>query len=102
MTGTSKASSVDRVVLQRWRCMVLDVESDVVNVEMIDETDPSNPNEYAEIWLSQFTAEQQMELRACIDWIWQVGSVQEFSWEIGYERKPSGQIVTFSQFELSK
>jgi hypothetical protein len=75
-------------LLQRFECIVIEVREDCVDVEMYDLTNPSNPIEFASIYLSKFDANDVKLLCE--------GAV--FYWNIGNETKDSGQIIRYSEF----
>ncbi len=61
-------------VLQRWKCDVIGINSECVEIEMEDLDDQDQVTEFAEVYLSQFSQEQQELLRdgTAYGFIWNV------------------------------
>lgn len=79
-------------VLQQWECVILEVRDDCVYCQMHDLTDESNPEEFAELLLSEFNEYDRPILSE--------GAV--FYWSVGYIHRSNGQIRRSSQLRVRR
>lgn len=78
--------------LQQWECIVLELREDCVYCQLHDLTDESNPDEFAEVLLSEFNEYDRPILCE--------GSI--FYWSVGYIHRPRGQIRRSSQLRVRR
>ena len=79
-------------VLQQWECIVTAIQDDCVCCEMHDLTDESNPAEYAEVLIEEFSEYDRPMLAE--------GSV--FYWSVGHIQKANGQIRKSSELRVRR
>ena len=79
-------------ILQQWECVVINVHDDVVSCEMLDLTNENCPNEYAEVYLTEFSEFDRPLLFE--------GTV--FYWSVGHFRRATGQIVRNSEIRVRR
>jgi hypothetical protein len=79
-------------VLQQWECIVTAVQDDCVCCEMHDLSVESNPIEYAEVLVEEFSEYDRPILTE--------GSV--FYWSVGYIQKANGQIRKSSELRVRR
>lgn len=79
-------------LLQQWECVVIEVQPDCVACEMHDLTDDSQPEEYAEVYLTEFSLFDRPLL--------QEGAV--FYWSIGHEIKKTGNVRKYSELRVRR
>jgi hypothetical protein len=79
-------------LLQQWECVVLRVRDDLVECEMHDLTNDSEPVEYAEVYINEFSLFDKPLLCE--------GAV--FYWSIGHETKQTGQIRRYSDLRVRR
>ncbi len=88
----TKQDNASTISLQHWECVITEVLDDVVCCEMHDLSDESNPREYAEVYIAEFSEFDRPLLSE--------GTV--FYWSIGHSRKRSGQITRSSELRVRR
>lgn len=79
-------------VLQQWECIVTAIQGDCVCCEMHDLSDGSNPTEYAEVLIEEFSEYDRPIL----------GEGSVFYWSVGYIQKANGQIRRSSELRVRR
>ncbi|MCR9293908.1 MAG: hypothetical protein NXI32_14375 [bacterium] len=79
-------------MLQQWECIIQSVDDECVCCEMHDLTDESQPVEYAEIFIQEFS-EYDRPLLA---------EGTAFYWSIGHVRRSNGQIIRNSEIRVRR
>jgi hypothetical protein len=79
-------------VLQQWECVILEVRDNCVYCQMHDLTDGTNPEEFAEVLISEFNEYDRPILSE--------GAV--FYWSVGYIHRSNGQIRRSSQLRVRR
>ena len=78
-------------VLQQFECVVVELTTDSVVLELHDLTKMSNPLEITEIDLDKFEKDLRDILKEGL----------AIHWTIGYDTKGTGQVVRASDFSLT-
>lgn len=76
-------------LIQQWECIITDIDGDVVECEMYDLTDESQPVEFAELLIDEFNEYDHALLKpGCV-----------FYWSVGYKRneRALGTIERYSR-----
>jgi len=79
-------------VLQQWECVVVGVYDDIVSCEMFDLTDDTSPQEFADVYLAEFSPFDRPLLAE--------GAV--FYWSVGYKVRASGTIIKTSELRVRR
>lgn len=79
-------------LLQQWECVVVRVYDDIVECELHDLTNESQPVEIAEVYLEEFNVFDRDLL--------QEGAV--FYWSIGHETSEVGQVRRYSELRVRR